>query len=80
MEGRVRLGCRARSMWAEAPLTKAHSSRGPGSETPGTAGDPGCMAFYSGVTMQIRNHPPNPRWDRSIWTQGLALQNEKPPW
>lgn len=28
--------------------------------------------------MQIRNHPLNPKWDRSIWPQGLALQNEKP--
>lgn len=42
--GRVRRGCRARSMWAAAPLTKAHSSRGPGSETPGPSGTPGCMA------------------------------------
>lgn len=42
--GRVRRGCRVRSMWVVAPLTKAHSSRGLGSETAGTAGTPGCMA------------------------------------
>lgn len=41
--GRVLRGCRTRSMWVAALLTKAHSSLGLGSDTPGTAGAPGCM-------------------------------------
>lgn len=41
--GLVRRGCRVRSTWAAAPLTKAHSSRGLGSDTPRAVGAPGCM-------------------------------------
>lgn len=58
--GLARRGCRARSTWAAAPLTKAHSSRGPASETPGPVGAPGCMASVTErlPTMLIREQPP----------------------
>ena len=60
LRGLARRGCRARSTWAAAPLTKAHSSRGPASETPGPVGAPGCMAGVTEwlSTMLIREQPP----------------------
>lgn len=62
--GRVRRGCRARSMWVVAPLRKAHSSRGLGSETARAAGTPGCMAGghsrFSTMFPQLRRREEQP--------------------
>lgn len=69
--GRDLRGCRTRSTRAAAPLTKAHSSRGLGSGTPGAAGNPGCMTESLRCFWEPKGQPDGGGRAQGEWREGI---------